>query len=685
MKKIIIAAIVAAFSVVGAWASEHPVLLPMPKHVEWNNGWHSLPKHLRWYTNVTDKAQRDALASAVEQIASENAAIKKVECAKPRKAQLLLTLSADKQAFATDEAYTLKVTARRIEIAGRTAQALYRGLQTLRQMAFESSQLQLVTISDSPRFADRGVMLDVSRHFFSKEFVKKQIREIAALKMNRLHLHLTDGAGWRIEIKKYPRLTQMAAWRPAQNWKEWRDMGAKYSTEGAKDAFGGYYTQDDIRELVAYARAHFVALVPEVEMPSHSEETLAAYPELSCSGKPYVNADFCPGNEAVYTFWRNVLAEVVALFPDTEIHIGGDEAGKQAWKTCPKCQATMKQHNLADVNALQTYFAERISAIAKELGATIVGWDDLMIGGAPKGSTVQIWGDISKAQQAVKDGHKVILSPGNYLYFDKYQDYPLSQPEAIGGYLPLSDVYAFGGVLDTLQFANPKMVRGVEACLWTEYVPTEQRVEAMLYPRLFALSEVGWSNHGDMREFLRRAAVLNHRLEKAGYTPFSLDEEVGQRPEYKTPVKALSVGKPVKYNIPYSPSYVAGGNGSLTDGLRGGWTYSDRRWQGFINKGRLDITIDLLAETDIQSVALDFLQVAGAQVYTPAKIEVLVSADGETFKSVDATTWTDDKDCPFKIESYTWHGAEKARYVRVKADCSSKLSGWIFTDEVIVK
>ena len=239
MKKIIIAAIVAAFSVVVAWASEHPVLLPMPKHVEWNNGWHSLPKHLRWYTNVTDKAQRDALASAVEQIASENAAIKKVECAKPRKAQLLLTLSADKQAFATDEAYTLKVTARRIEIAGRTAQALYRGLQTLRQMAFESSQLQLVTISDSPRFADRGVMLDVSRHFFSKEFVKKQIREIAALKMNRLHLHLTDGAGWRIEIKKYPRLTQMAAWRPAQNWKVWRDMGAKYSTEGAKDAFGG--------------------------------------------------------------------------------------------------------------------------------------------------------------------------------------------------------------------------------------------------------------------------------------------------------------------------------------------------------------------------------------------------------------------------------------------------------------
>lgn len=684
MKKTIFAIIVATFALLSSAAAKHPVLLPMPQQVEWHSGSLQLPSTLVWNTNVRDAAQRKALAAAVDVLVSENPTLVKVKSGKAAKAHLLLTLR-NNDAAANAEAYTLTVDNKRIEITGATAAALYRGIQTLRQLAAEGGNIDAVSIADSPRYSDRGVMLDVSRHFFSKEFVKKQIRQIAALKMNRLHLHLTDGAGWRIEIKKYPRLTQMAAWRPAQNWKEWGKLGSRYSEEGAADAFGGYYTQADIRELVAYARAHFITLVPEVEMPSHSEETLAAYPELSCSGEPYVNADFCPGNEQVYTFWRDVLAEVVELFPGTEIHIGGDEAGKQAWKTCPKCQATMKAHNLADVNALQTHFAERISSIAAELGATIVGWDDLMIGGAPKGSTVQIWGDVSKAQRAVRDGHRVILSPGNYLYLDKYQDFPLSQPEAIGGYLPLDDVYAFGAVLDTLQFAHPEMVRGVEACLWTEYVPTEQRVEAMLYPRLFALSEVGWSRSGDAADFRRRAEVMNHRLEGKGYTPFSLDTEVGQRAEYKTPVEAISVGKPVIYNIPYSKAYVAGGDGALTDGKCGGWTYSDRRWQGFIDKGRFDVTIDLLSSQAIKSVSLDFLQVAGAQVYLPATVEVLISDDGKEYRSLHAAKWNVDKELPFKIDRYAWNGNANARFVRVKANCDSQIGGWIFTDEVIVK
>lgn len=685
MKKIILVLIMAVMVAASALAETHPVLLPMPKSVTWAGGWYLLPKQLRWYTNVTDAAQRDALAGAVQQFAKQSKAISRTDVAKQRKAQLLLMLTKSNRASANDEAYTLRVTSGRIEITGATAQALYCGMQTLCQLAYDARSLQYVVIKDAPRYADRGVMIDVSRHFFGKEFLKKQIRQLAALKINRLHLHLTDAEGWRIEIKKYPRLTQMAAWRPTSSWKDWRKQGSKYSEKGTPGAYGGYFTQDDIRELVAYAKAHFVTLVPELEMPSHSEETLAAYPELSCSGQPYVNRDFCVGNEDVYVFWKNVLKEVVALFPGTEIHIGGDEASKHAWKTCEKCQATMKEHHLADVDALQSYFAERISAIASELGVTIVGWDDLMSGGAPKGSTVQIWGDVSKAQKAVKEGHKVILSPANYLYLDKYQDYPLSQPESIGGYLPLEDVYAFGAVADTLAFAHPQLVRGVEACLWTEYVPTEQHVEMMLYPRLFALSEVGWSSHGDAREFRRRAEIINDRMKKMGYSPFSLDDEVGQRPEYRTAVDALSVGKPVIYNIAYSPAYVAAGDASLTDGKRGGWTYSDRRWQGFINSGRLDVTIDLLTPTDIHNVSLDFLQVAGAQVYTPATVEVLVSDDGASFTSVGSVKWTDDKDCPFKIENFTWHGSQRTRYVRVKADCSKDLSGWIFTDEVIVR
>lgn len=229
------------------------------------------------------------------------------------------------------------------------------------------------------------------------------------------------------------------------------------------------------------------------------------------------------------------------------------------------------------------------------------------------------------------------------------------------------------------------MVRGVEACLWTEFVPTEARVEQMLYPRLFALSEVGWSSHGDTGEFLSRAGVLNHRIEKAGYAAFSLDGEVGQRKEYNIPVKALSVGKPVKYNIPYSQSYVAGGDGALTDGLRGGWTYADRRWQGFIKGGRLDVVVDLLEPTQIHNVAADFLQVVGADVYVPASIEVLVSDNGVDFRSVDTASWAVGKEEPFKISSYKWQGSERARYVRVKANCSGTLGGWVFTDEIVIE
>jgi hexosaminidase len=530
-------------------------------------------------------------------------------------------------------------------------------------------------------------MLDFSRHFFSKEFIKKQIRQIATLKMNRLHIHLTDGAGWRVEIKKYPRLTQLAAWRKGSTWKEWwQQNGAQYVEQGTPGAYGGYYTQDDIKELVAHAKQHFITLVPEVEMPAHSEETLVAYPELSCTGVPYESSDFCPGNEEVYTFWRNVLSEVVELFPGTEVHMGGDEATKKAWHTCEKCQATMKKHNLADVNELQSYFAQRISDIAHELGTTIVGWDDLMIGGgAPKGSTVQIWGDVSKAQKAVADGHPVILSPGNYLYLDKYQDCPTTQPEAIGGYLPLEGVYEFGEVLDTIQFADPAKVRGVEACLWVEYIPTEQRVEEMLYPRLYALSEVGWGTRTNAEDFRQRAQVINDRVNAAGYSTFNLLTETGQRPEFKEKVEALSVGKPVKYNIRYSNSYTAGGDGALTDGVRGGWTYSDRRWQGFIDKDRMDVVIDLQKTEKISSVVADFMQVVGADVYTPAIIEVEVSDNGTDFSKVAAEEWKVDKGVPFGVQRFEWKGSANARYVRLKANCKSDIGGWIFTDEIVVK
>lgn len=683
MKKSLILTLLGLAAMLTASAAT-PVLMPMPAKVAYGKGSFAVPATLQWRADVKCQAQADAFAACVQEIA--DAAGARQERVSTGDAPVQMLLSADSTAYASDEAYTLSVTPSAVTIRARATAGLYYGLITAVQLsAADKGKLPVAEISDCPRYGQRGVMIDVSRHFFPKEFIKKQIRAIAALKLNRLHLHLTDAAGWRIEIKSYPRLTQIAAWRLAENWKEWwTKKGRKYSVEGAPDAHGGYYTQDDIRELVAYAKAHCVTIVPELEMPAHSEETLVAYPELSCSGKPYASSDFCPGNEQVYTFWRNVLAEVAALFPGTEIHIGGDEASKAAWHTCPLCQAAMKRHHLPDVNALQSHFVQRISDIAKGIGAKITGWDDLMAGGAPVGSTVQVWGDISKAQHAVEAGNPVIISAAKYLYLDTYQDSPLASPEAIGGYLPVDNVYKLANVLDTLRFARPELVRGIEGCLWTEYVPTEQHLEEMIYPRLYAISEVAWGTTTDATAFRRRAEQYNHAMQAKGYTPFCLDTEVGQRPESRTQLKALSVGKPVTYNAPYNASYRANGDATLTDGLRGGWTYGDGRWQGFISADRLDVTIDLLRPTTIHSVAADFLQVAGAEVYTPLNVELLVSDDGTHFKPVWAEHREVDTTIPFSIVNQQWRGKEKARYVRLKALSGDK-GGWIFTDEVVVK
>ena len=266
------------------------------------------------------------------------------------------------------------------------------GVQSLLQLEGQyGTQLPALAIKDEPRFPYRGMMLDVSRHFFDKEFVKKQMDILSYYKINRLHLHLTDAAGWRIEIKKYPRLTQFAAWRPQAVWKDWWNGDRKYCEENDPQAKGGYYTQDDIRELVAYARQHYITLIPEIEMPAHSEEVLTAYPELSCTHEPYKQADFCIGNEKTYEFLENVLLEVMDLFPSKYIHVGGDEAGKASWKTCPLCQARMKEEGLKDVNELQSYLIHRMERFLNSHGRNLLGWDEILDGGLAPNATVMSW------------------------------------------------------------------------------------------------------------------------------------------------------------------------------------------------------------------------------------------------------------------------------------------------------
>ena len=577
-----------------------------------------------------------------------------------------------------------------ILIRATSGAGLFYGIQTLLQLSQPSGtgySIASVEVQDSPRFAYRGLMLDVSRHFFSKEFVKKQIDALAFYKINRLHLHLTDAAGWRIEIKKYPLLTEFAAWRTDANWKTWWNGGRKYLRFDEPGASGGYYTQDDIREIVEYARQHFITIIPEIEMPAHSEEVLAAYPQLSCAGEPYKNADFCIGNEETFTFLENVLTEVMALFPSEYIHIGGDEAGMAAWKTCPKCQKRMKDEHLSHVDELQSYLIHRIEKFLNDHGRRLLGWDEILKGGLAPNATVMSWRGEEGGITAVTSGHRAIMTPGGYCYLDSYQDAPYSQPEAIGGYLPLKKVYSYNPVSTSLSAEQAKLVYGAQVNLFTEYVPTPEHVEYMLYPRTLALAEVAWSapERKSWPDFYARALKAVTDLQAKGYHTFDLKSEIGSRPESLQPLTHLALGKKVIYNAPYNSSYAAQGDVTLTDGIRGDWTYGDGAWQGFISKNRLDVTVDMENETTIHSVTAAFMQVVGAEVFLPASVVISVSDDGVNFTELKHQDFVVNKEEAIKFSDVSWEGTVKGRYVRYQARAGKELGGWIFTDEIIVK
>lgn len=602
--------------------------------------------------------------------------------------QVVLKQTDALEGITSPEGYVLSVNSDGVRIEALSGAGLFYGVQTLLQMAADAPEgMTAVTVKDEPRFEYRGIMLDVSRHFRSKEFVKRQIDLLSYYKINRLHLHLTDAAGWRIEIKKYPRLTQFAAWRPQAVWKDWWNGKREYCEETDPRAQGGYYTQDDIRELVAYAQKHYVTIIPEIEMPSHSEEVLTAYPELSCTHVPYKQSDFCIGNEKTFEFLENVLTEVMELFPSEYIHIGGDEAGKASWPNCKLCQARMKKEGLKDVNELQSYSIHRMERFLNSHGRKLLGWDEILDGGLAPNATVMSWRGTEGGLAAIRSGHKAIMSPGQYCYLDGYQDAPYSQPEAIGGYLPLKKVYGYEPVPDSLSADEAKLMYGVQANLWTEYIPTEEHAEYMLYPRAIALAEVAWSKpeNKSWEDFHRRALKIVDELKAKGYHPFELKNEIGNRKEAETPVEHLALGKKVTYNAPYWENYPAAGEATLTDGLRGGWNYNDQLWQGFVTKDRVDVVIDLEKETPIHSVAADFMQICGPEVFMPERVVISVSNDGKEFTQLAEIKHEVVRDDAVTFKNFGWEGEASARYIRYQALASDKFGGVLFTDEIVVK
>lgn len=658
-------------------------VIPIPLHMQRGEGSVVLPTQLPFYTNLK-RSEARLMKECLNTVVSVSKGKKQP---KSIQVNLLLTVA---DGLTTSESYTLSVTPQQIVIKGKTGAALFYGLQTLMQLMEQKAgqiEVPVIEIADTPRFAYRGLMLDVSRHFFSKEFVKKQMDALAYYKFNRLHLHLTDAAGWRLAIKKYPRLTDFAAWRTDGGWKKWWFGDRKYLNRTDSGAAGGYYTRDDIRELLEYARQRYITIIPEIEMPGHSEEVLAAYPQLSCAGEPYKNSDFCVGNEETFTFLENVLTEVMDLFPSEYIHIGGDEAGKSAWKSCPKCQKRIHDEHLDGVDGLQSYMIHRIEKFLNAHGRKLLGWDEILEGGLAPNATVMSWRGESGGLAAVRSGHRAIMTPGKYCYFDAYQDAPPFEPEAIGGYLPLDKVYSYNPVPDSLTVAEAALIYGVQANLWTEYVPTPEHAEYMIWPRLLALSEVAWSapERKSWPAFRERVLKASADLQQKGYHPFDLNKERGKRQEARQPVTHLAVGKKVIYNAPYSPRYVAKGDGTLTDGWLGDWTYGDGAWQGFITRQGVDVTIDMEQITNIHSVSAEFMQAVGPGVFWPGEVTISVSTDGVNYTTLKKEQYTGTKEPPFGFKIYGWEGEAKARYIRYQGTTSTEYHGFVFTSEIVVR
>ncbi|MBR8729241.1 hypothetical protein IX332_000555 [Porphyromonas levii] len=503
--------------------SEHPSLIPLPNQLEW--------KSLRAFT-----LDSKSMVSIPEEVPNRELLVEQLNetLSAHGWSPIALTTNDAKAAIRVvmdkelpEDTYTLDTDAsQKVRIiAGSTAAVGY-AIQTLRQLVTDKGIAE-VKIADAPRLEYRGVMLDVSRHYMSVDFIKQLLDEMQYYKFNRFHWHLVDAAGWRLQIKQYPELTDKAAYRTDTDWQKWWiEKDRKYLDKDAPGAYGGYYTQDEAREIVAYAAERGITVIPEIEMPGHSEEVLHVFPQLSCSGKALeYESDFCIGNEESFTFLEHVLDEVMEIFPSEYIHIGGDEASKTAWMSCPKCTALMKREGMKEVDELQSYMIHRIESYLNSKGRQIIGWDEILEGGLAPKATVMSWRGEKGGLSAARAGHKVIMTPNTYLYLDYYQEDPTaSERKQIGGFVPLEKTYSYNPISSELTPEEQKYIYGVQGNLWTEYIMNEEHAQYMLFPRVLALAEVAWTKPElkDWESFRKRVNVHVPQLHARGVNSYPL-------------------------------------------------------------------------------------------------------------------------------------------------------------------
>lgn len=498
-----------------------PVVLPRPVHVESGEGVFSFT--LSEMAIVADEQTLAIGRMFAETLGGEGRAALPV-LTEPQPGKAIITLKIDSElAHLGTEGYTLTITAAQAVLRAASPAGVFYATRTFLQLLspdfFSASPdekanrgawtIPSVSIEDSPRFSWRGCMLDTSRHFIPKSELFKLVDVLALHKMNRLHLHLTDDQGWRIEIKKYPKLTEVGSRRQETL------VGHAFDPRGYDGTpHGGFYTQEDLRELVAYARERFITLVPEIELPGHAQAAIAAYPEFGTLNEPVevatiwgIHPYLYNPSEQTFQFLQDVLTEVMDIFPGPFIHVGGDEAIKNQWQASPHVQALIKQLGLKDEDELQSWFVSRIGTFLEQHGRRLVGWDEILEGGLPAGATVMSWRGTEGGIAAAQMNHDVIMTPQSHVYFDHYQQAEQGEPLAIGGYTPLEKVYSYDPVPDVLTPEQGQRVLGVQCNLWTEYIPTTEHLEYMLFPRAVALAEIAWTpreqlNYADFRQRL---------------------------------------------------------------------------------------------------------------------------------------------------------------------------------------
>ena len=496
-------------------------LIPFPARFSGQNGQFSVSASTRVVVApATDAAVRAVAQTFASQLKAANGLSLGIASTSPALAKgAHIFFSLNKKLNLGDEGYKLTVAPGKVLAEAATPKGLFYAAQTLRQLVpagpAATASLPACAITDKPRFGYRGLMLDVGRHFMPVAFVKKFIDLMAMHKQNTFHWHLTDDQGWRIEIKKYPKLTQIGSKRAESIVGQYYQ---NYPQQFDGKPVSGFYTQAEISDVVRYAQTRFVTIIPEIEMPGHAQAALASYPELGCDpAKGYqvytkwgVSDDvFCP-SEKTFGFLQDVLTEVIALFPGKYIHIGGDECPKTAWKNSAFCQELMKKNNLKDEHELQSYFVRRMEKFLNSKGRSIIGWDEILEGGLAPNATVMSWRGTEGGIAAAKQKHTVVMTPGGFCYLDHYQGNPATEPLAIGGYLPLDKVYSYEPMPTELSAAEQKFILGVQGNIWTEYITNPESVEYMAFPRAIALAEIGWMQAGphNFEDFAQR--LKNH-------------------------------------------------------------------------------------------------------------------------------------------------------------------------------